>query len=145
VVAGAAGDGVRDDPAHVVLAAGAGDPAVEGERDVADDGTCVLGGAHFSVLLRVTGLSGVPDRVLLPAARLSSSDLMTSGPELEVAMAASVVSPVLVGRAAESAAVRSAYERARSRRPTTVLVSGEAGIGKPGSSRTPPRGFRARR
>ncbi|WP_433605757.1 helix-turn-helix transcriptional regulator [Dactylosporangium sp. CA-139114] len=37
-----------------------------------------------------------------------------------------VVSPVLVGRAAETAVLRSAYERA----PATVLVTGEAGIGK---------------
>ncbi|GLY77874.1 helix-turn-helix transcriptional regulator [Actinoallomurus iriomotensis] len=45
-------------------------------------------------------------------------------------MIGSIVSPVLVGRASESAAVRAAYERALARRPVTVLVSGEAGIGK---------------
>ena len=42
VVAGAFGDGVRHDPAHVVVAAGAVDPAVERERDVAGHGAGVL-------------------------------------------------------------------------------------------------------
>ncbi|WP_203664870.1 helix-turn-helix transcriptional regulator [Actinocatenispora rupis] len=45
-------------------------------------------------------------------------------------MSGSVVSPVLVGRAAETGAVRDAYARARSGAAVTVLVSGEAGIGK---------------
>ncbi|MFL6072087.1 MAG: helix-turn-helix transcriptional regulator [Mycobacteriales bacterium] len=45
-------------------------------------------------------------------------------------MGASAVSPVLVGRAAEIAAVRAAYQRARSGQASTVLISGEAGIGK---------------
>jgi DNA-binding CsgD family transcriptional regulator/tetratricopeptide (TPR) repeat protein len=38
--------------------------------------------------------------------------------------------PVLVGRETQLAAISAAYERARSRRPVTVLISGEAGIGK---------------
>src|SRR5438034_2251766 len=61
---------------------------------------------------------------------MSSPDLMTSGPELGVGRGMAVVSPVLVGREAETAAMRLAYERARSGRPATVLVTGEAGIGK---------------
>jgi DNA-binding CsgD family transcriptional regulator len=45
-------------------------------------------------------------------------------------MAVSVVSPVLVGRDAEVAVVRDAYQRSCRGQPVTVLVSGEAGIGK---------------
>ncbi|MEU7739197.1 AAA family ATPase [Nonomuraea sp. NPDC049158] len=45
-------------------------------------------------------------------------------------MVGSFVSPVLVGRVDEIAALRAAYEQARSGQPATVLVSGEAGIGK---------------
>jgi hypothetical protein len=45
-------------------------------------------------------------------------------------MAVSVVSPVLVGRDAELAAVHAAYRRVLDGRAATVLVSGEAGIGK---------------
>ncbi|HWD79508.1 MAG TPA: AAA family ATPase [Kribbella sp.] len=41
-----------------------------------------------------------------------------------------VVSPVLINRTSELAALRGAYERARAAEPVTVLVSGEAGIGK---------------
>ena len=41
-----------------------------------------------------------------------------------------VVSPVLINRRSELAALRAAYERARAGEPVTVLVSGEAGIGK---------------
>ncbi|MEV8378480.1 AAA family ATPase [Kribbella sp. NPDC056861] len=40
------------------------------------------------------------------------------------------VSPVLVGRSAEYAALLAAYERVRQGQAVTVLVSGEAGIGK---------------
>ncbi|WP_157979856.1 helix-turn-helix transcriptional regulator [Kribbella monticola] len=42
----------------------------------------------------------------------------------------STVSPVLVGRTIELAAITAAYERCRSGEAVTVLVSGEAGIGK---------------
>ncbi|WP_149256890.1 AAA family ATPase [Actinomadura sp. K4S16] len=45
-------------------------------------------------------------------------------------MTGSVVSPVLVGRDDEIAVLRAAYERSRAGRPSTVLVGGEAGIGK---------------
>lgn len=45
-------------------------------------------------------------------------------------MTGSVVSSVLVGRDGETAALRAAYERARTGRPGTVLVCGEPGIGK---------------
>ncbi|MEV4574465.1 ATP-binding protein [Nonomuraea jabiensis] len=38
--------------------------------------------------------------------------------------------PVLVGRQSHRAAISAAYRRARSCRPVTVLVSGEAGVGK---------------
>ncbi|MEU4198267.1 AAA family ATPase [Kribbella sp. NPDC026611] len=41
-----------------------------------------------------------------------------------------VVSPVLVNRRSELAVLQGAYERARAGNPVTVLVSGEAGIGK---------------
>ncbi|HZX08558.1 ATP-binding protein, partial [Kribbella sp.] len=40
------------------------------------------------------------------------------------------VSPVLINRRSELTALRGAYERARAGEPVTVLVSGEAGIGK---------------
>jgi ATP/maltotriose-dependent transcriptional regulator MalT len=46
------------------------------------------------------------------------------------AMALRVSSPILVGRAAELEALLAALDRAAGGRPTTVLVSGEAGIGK---------------
>ncbi|MGZ0151394.1 helix-turn-helix transcriptional regulator [Kribbella sp. WER1] len=39
-------------------------------------------------------------------------------------------SPVLISRRSELAALRAAYDRARTGEPVTVLVSGEAGIGK---------------
>ncbi|WP_163508273.1 ATP-binding protein [Fodinicola acaciae] len=45
-------------------------------------------------------------------------------------MPPTAVSPVLVGRTTERAAIRAAYERARQGQAVTVLVSGEAGIGK---------------
>jgi predicted ATPase len=45
-------------------------------------------------------------------------------------MARSVISRVLVGRAEQVEAVRAAYEGARARRPGTLVISGEAGIGK---------------
>ncbi|WP_157252828.1 helix-turn-helix transcriptional regulator [Nonomuraea typhae] len=45
-------------------------------------------------------------------------------------MVGSAAGLVLVGRHRHSAAILAAYERARSRRPVTVLVCGEAGIGK---------------
>ncbi|MEU7858735.1 AAA family ATPase [Nonomuraea sp. NPDC049141] len=45
-------------------------------------------------------------------------------------MVGSAVSPVMVGRADEIATLRAAYAQARSARPVTALVSGEAGIGK---------------
>lgn len=45
-------------------------------------------------------------------------------------MAAAVVSGVLVGRDAETSAFRAAFEQAVGGKPATVLVSGEAGIGK---------------
>jgi MoxR-like ATPase len=41
-----------------------------------------------------------------------------------------VSSPVLVGRAAEVAQLRAALERAACGRPATVVVAGEAGVGK---------------
>jgi predicted ATPase len=45
-------------------------------------------------------------------------------------MQTSAVSPVLVGRAAERAAITAAFDRARASHAGTVLVRGEAGIGK---------------
>ncbi|MFB9197597.1 AAA family ATPase [Actinomadura verrucosospora] len=45
-------------------------------------------------------------------------------------MTGSVVSPVLIGRDDEIAVLRAAYERSRAGIPATLLVSGEAGIGK---------------
>ncbi|MFK4084678.1 ATP-binding protein [Kribbella sp. NPDC020789] len=45
-------------------------------------------------------------------------------------MPSPVISPVLVGRASELAAIASAYEQVRAGEATTVLVTGEAGIGK---------------
>src|SRR4051794_12568943 len=41
-----------------------------------------------------------------------------------------LVSPVLVGRRAELDAVMAAFDRARTGDPATVLVGGEAGVGK---------------
>ncbi|MGW7686293.1 helix-turn-helix transcriptional regulator [Kribbella sp. NPDC054772] len=41
-----------------------------------------------------------------------------------------VISPVLINRQAQLDALRGAYERTRDGQPATVLVSGEAGIGK---------------
>src|SRR6516162_9980149 len=41
-----------------------------------------------------------------------------------------VSSPVLVGRAAEAAQLWAAFERARAGSPATVVVAGEAGVGK---------------
>src|SRR5215831_12416022 len=41
-----------------------------------------------------------------------------------------VSSPVLVGRAAEAAQLWAAFERAQAGSPVTVLVAGEAGVGK---------------
>src|ERR1700742_3123909 len=45
-------------------------------------------------------------------------------------MTASLVSPVLVGRQAESEVLAAALERALGGQPTAVLVGGEAGVGK---------------
>ncbi|WP_163506237.1 helix-turn-helix transcriptional regulator [Fodinicola acaciae] len=45
-------------------------------------------------------------------------------------MVPTVVSPVLVDRTVERSSIRSAYEQARQGQSVTVLVSGEAGIGK---------------
>ena len=41
-----------------------------------------------------------------------------------------VPSPILVGRAGEAAQLRAAYERAGAATATTVVVAGEAGVGK---------------
>ena len=41
-----------------------------------------------------------------------------------------VSSPVLVGRAAEAAQLWAAFERAQAGSPATVVVAGEAGVGK---------------
>jgi predicted ATPase len=41
-----------------------------------------------------------------------------------------VSSPVFVGRAAEAAHLWAAFERAQAGSPTTVVVAGEAGVGK---------------
>ncbi|WP_405059515.1 ATP-binding protein [Kribbella sp. NBC_01505] len=45
-------------------------------------------------------------------------------------MPSPVISPVLVGRTAELAAIEAAYDQVRAGEATTVLVTGEAGIGK---------------
>src|SRR5690242_11585774 len=45
-------------------------------------------------------------------------------------MPSTVISPVLVGRTPELAAIEAAYEQVRAGESTTVLVTGEAGIGK---------------
>ena len=45
-------------------------------------------------------------------------------------MARRVSSPVLVGRGAEVAQLRAAFERAAAGQPAVVLVAGEAGVGK---------------
>jgi Cdc6-like AAA superfamily ATPase len=45
-------------------------------------------------------------------------------------MSLRVSSPVLIGRASEAAQLWAAFERALAGSPTTVVVAGEAGIGK---------------
>jgi DNA-binding CsgD family transcriptional regulator len=47
-----------------------------------------------------------------------------------VGMSRRVSSPILIGRADELARLRAAYERVLERKPATVLIAGEAGIGK---------------
>jgi DNA-binding CsgD family transcriptional regulator/tetratricopeptide (TPR) repeat protein len=58
------------------------------------------------------------------------SESEPTGAKEGAAVSSTVVSPVLVGRAAEFGELRDAYERARQGRSVTVLVAGEAGIGK---------------
>src|SRR5215468_498614 len=54
----------------------------------------------------------------------------TSAPAMIGGVTLRVSSPVLVGRAAEAAQLWAAFERAQSGSPATVVVAGEAGVGK---------------
>src|SRR5215467_11521175 len=65
-----------------------------------------------------------PDRLARALSMKSRGSAMIGGVALRVS------SPVLVGRAAEAAQLWAAFERAQAGSPATVVVAGEAGVGK---------------
>src|SRR5215468_5470601 len=65
-----------------------------------------------------------PDRLLPALSMRRHGSAMIGG------VAPRVSSPVLVGRAAEAAQLWAAFERAQAGSPATVVVAGEAGVGK---------------
>src|SRR6516162_8933367 len=80
------------------------------------------------------GRPGPPRLAALPAGRrLTGRTRAVHGKHGSVMMggvALRVSSPVLVGRAAEAAQLWAAFERAQAGSPATVVVAGEAGVGK---------------
>ena len=93
-----------------------------GTRAVAGNGTAAEAPSAVKRLLEPGSQSGPP-----VSGRAGMSE---PGAMLDSVMSRRGASPVLVGRAAEMAALESALDAARQGEPAAVLVGGEAGMGK---------------